>query len=108
MIYVPDVEHYQCFVVQNEQVIRAYKTVPRNNTTIEYRDYFIQSNYIYKDGQQTFSQYATLPTCIASSSVTNDVYYRNDFDSILVIFIILAFACFWCPFKLFFRIFKRR
>ena len=108
MIYVPDTQNYKCFVVQNEQVIRAYKSIPRNNTTIDYRDYYIQSNYIYKDNQQTFSQYATLPICLESSVVTDDVYYRNDFDSILIIFIILAFVCFYCPFKLFMRMFKKR
>ncbi len=106
VIYVPDTDNYTCFVVQNEDVIRAYRTAPRNNATIDYRDYYLHSNYIYKDGQQTFSQYTTLPICL--DNVTSDVYYRNDIADILIIFIILAFVCLYCPWKLFMRLFKKR
>lgn len=107
MIYVPDLENYKCFVVQNENVIRAYKTIPRNNTEINYRDYYINSNYIYKDGYQSFGNYSSLPVCLASDVLTDEVYYRNDFDSILIIFIILCLIFFWFPLKLLTRIFKR-
>ena len=51
MIYVPDLDNYECFVVQNDTTIRAYEDIPRANTTVKYRDYFITANYIYKDGQ---------------------------------------------------------
>lgn len=107
MIYVPDKENYECFVVQSEGVIRAYEEVPENNISVNYRDYYISSNYIYKDGTQSFSQYATLPVCLATDEITSEVYYRNDFDSILIIFLILCFIFFWFPIKLFTRMFKR-
>lgn len=107
MIYVPDTDSYKCFVVQNEQVIRAYKSIPRNNTTVYYRDYYLQSNYIYKDGQQTFGQYTTLPICLEESSVTTDYFYRNDIDSILVTFAIMALFILWLPLKIVFRFFRR-
>lgn len=107
MIYVPDTENYKCFVVQNEQVIRAYETVPRNNSTISYRDYYIQSNYIYKDGQQQFTQYTTLPICLAESAVTTDYFYRNDIDSILIVFAIMCLFVIGIPLKIVFRFFRR-
>lgn len=107
MIYVPDVENYSCFVVRNENVIRAYTQVPKNNTTIRYRDYYYNSNYLYNDGEQSFSNYTTLPICLDNNIITNEVYYRNDFDSILIIFFIFAFICVWCPLKIFMRLFRR-
>lgn len=107
MIYVPDLTNYKCFYVQSEGVIRAYEEIPSNNTTINYRDYYINSNYIYKDGSQTFSNYTTLPVCLTSSVLTDKVEYRNDFDSILIIFLIMCIFCFYIPICLFKRIFRR-
>lgn len=107
MIYVPDTENYKCFVVQNEDTIRAYKSIPRNNTTVEYRDYYLHSNYIFKDGQQNFSQYATLPVCLEASVVTNDYFYRNDFDSILICILILSIFVIGIPLKIVSRFFRR-
>lgn len=105
MIYVPDLENYKCFVVQSSDTIRAYKEVPQRNTDVEYRDYFIDSNYIYKDGTQTFGNYTTyLPVCLSTDVLTDSVYYRNDFDSILVIFFILLIICFYFPFKIISRV----
>lgn len=107
MIYVPEKDSYQCYVVQSEGVIRAYETVPTNNSNILYRDYYISSNYIYKDGFQSFGNYATLPVCLDMNEITSDFYYRNDFDSILIIFTIMSMFCILLPLKIFFRLFKR-
>lgn len=107
MIYVPDLENYECFVVRSEEVIRAYKQKPTNNSTIEYRDYYYNSNYVYNDGEQSFSQYTTLPTCLDQSSITDNVYYRNDFDSILIIFLIMSLFGFYMPLRIFKRLFRR-
>lgn len=107
MIYVPDIENYKCFVVNGDGVIRAYEQVPRNNSTINYRDYYIKSNYIYRDGSQQFSQYATLPICLSKEVVTNNVYYRNDLADILIIFAIVSIVVLYFPLKIFFRLFKR-
>lgn len=107
MIYVPDLENYNCFVVRSEEVIRAYKQVPYNNSTIQYRDYYYNSNYLYQDGEQTFSQYTTLPVCLNNSNLTNEVYYRNDFDSILTIFLIMSIFCLLIPIKIILRLFRR-
>lgn len=108
MIYVPDLTNYECFVVRDSNTIRAYKTTPQNNSTIEYRDYYINSNYLYQDGEQTFSQYTTLPVCLSQDKLTSDVYYRNDLDSILIIFLIISIFAFYIPLKLFGSFYKRR
>lgn len=108
MIYVPDLENYKCFVVRSEEVIRAYEQVPTNNSTIEYRDYYYNANYLYNDGEQTFSQYTTLPTCLSQEVLTDDFYYRNDLDSILIIFFIISIFAFYIPLKLFGSLYKRR
>lgn len=107
MIYVPDTSSYKCFVVRDSNTIRAYKEKPVNNSNIDYRDYYINSNYLYQDGTQQFSNYTTLPVCLQSSELTNNVYYRNDFDSILIIFLIMSIFCFLIPIKIFLRLFRR-
>ena len=107
MIYVPDLETYKCFVVRNDTTIRAYKDIPVNNSDVAYRDYFYNSNYLYQDGVQSFGPYSTLPICLDNSNLTNNVYYRNDFDSILVIFLIMCIFCFYLPLKIFVRLFRR-
>lgn len=107
MIYVPDLVSYKCFVVRNDTTIRAYKEIPQNNTDVEYRDYYYTSNYLYQDGVQSFGSYSTLPICLDNSNLTNNVYYRNDFDSILVIFLIMCIFCFYLPLKIFVRLFRR-
>lgn len=106
-IYVPDLESYKCFVIRNDSTIRAYKEIPRNNSDIEYRDYYYNSNYLYQDGIQSFSNYYSLPVCLDSNVLTNDFYYRNDFDSILVMFLILSIFCFYIPIKVFLRLIRR-
>ena len=107
MIYVPEKESYDCYVVQSEGVIRAYEKTPKNNLTVNYRDYYIRSNYIYKDGSTSFSSYATLPVCLSSNDVTSNVYYRNDLDSILIIFFIMSIFIIYIPIKVFMRLFRR-
>lgn len=107
MIYVPDLQNYECFVVRDESTIRAYEEIPTRNSEVDYRDYYYTSNYLYQDGTQTFSNYSTLPVCLSSSVLTSEVYYRNDFDRILIIFIILAIVIFYVPFKIVQRMCKR-
>ena len=107
MIYVPEKENYKCYVVQSEGVIRAYETTPTFDSTVSYRDYYINSNYIYRDGTQQFGYYSTLPVCLDNTNITSDFYYRNDFDSILIIFLIMCIFMFVVPYKIVTRFFKR-
>lgn len=111
MIYVPDLS-YECYVVRDGNTIRAYQTTPynppyNNNVSIAYRDYYINSNYLYQDGQEQYSYYSTIPVCLDGDVLTTSVYYRNDFDSILIIFLILAIVCFIAPLKIVLRLFRR-
>lgn len=112
MIYVPDLS-YKCYVIVNSDTIRAYEQVPYNpsynngSISVNYRDYYINSNYLYVDSYQNFSSYSTLPNCLSSSVLTNDIYYRNDFDSILIIFLIMSIFIFYIPIKVFLRLFRR-
>lgn len=106
MVYVPDT-NYACYVVQSEDTIRAYETIPRLDTDINYRDYYIHSDYMYKDGTQTFSRYGSLPVCIQSTDITDNYYYRVDFPDILIMFTIFVLFCFYVPWKIICRLFRR-
>lgn len=106
MIYIPS-EDYECYVVQSESVLRGYKTIPENNKTIEYRDYYINSNYIYKDGIVTFNNYTTLPICLSAQSISTDFKYRNDYVDILIMFSIYCFFALFIPLKIVMKLFKK-
>lgn len=108
-IYVPEDNIYnKCYVIQNEEVIRGYEEIPQNNRTINYRDYYIKSDYIYRDGYQTFSQYTTLPICLSSDILTNDFWYRLDITNVLINVLIISIFGFYLPFKIFKSLFGRR
>lgn len=106
-IYVPNYQNGNCAYIYSSDVIRVYDSQPRQNTTIAYKDYYIKSSYIYNEGSTTFSNYSILPTCINSSRITTDVYYRNDLASILIIFFIIILVCFYFPFRVLSRMFGR-
>lgn len=107
-IYVPDDIYYdECYVLQSDGVIRGYDTAPQANRSYNYRDYYINSNYMYRDGSGQWSTYSTLPVCLDSSLITNNFYYRVDFYKILIMFLILNIFCIYFPIKLFSKIFRK-
>ena len=108
-IYVPqDNTFNKCYVVQSEGVIRGYAQVPQTNTTINYRDYYINSDYIYRDGIQTFSSYSTPPICLASSVITNDYWYRLDLTNVLLNVTIISLFGLYLPWRIFKSLFGKR
>lgn len=108
-IYIPiDNTYNKCYVVQSEGVIRAYDKVPTTNTNYNYRDYYIKSDYIYREGTGNWGQYATLPICLDSDIITNDFYYRLDITSILINVSIIFFFGIYIPFRIFKSLFGRR
>ena len=108
MIYVPQNETYKyCPYVANSNAIRVYDRQPQLNSTANYRDYYYNGSYVYTEGQQTWSNYSTLPTCLQSSEVTQNVFYRNDIDKILLTFIIILIIGFYFPYKIISRMFGR-
>lgn len=86
IIYLPvSKDSYACFAFQNSETIRAYKTMPTNNSQVNYKDFYINSHYLTMTGTQNFSQYSTLPTCIEKERITDAYSYRNDFADIMLI-----------------------
>ena len=108
LIYMPlDTTYNKCYVVQSEGVIRGYDRLPAYNTSYNYRDYYINSSYIFRDGQGTWSNYSTLPVCLDSDIITNDFYYRLDLPDILIIFLIINIFAIYLPIKIFSKLFKK-
>ena len=108
-IYMPQDNTYnKCYVVQSEGVVRGYAQVPQVNTTINYRDYYIKSDYIYRDGTQTFSSYSTPPTCLANDIITNDFWYRLDLTNVLLNVTIIALFGLYLPWRIFKSLFGKR
>lgn len=108
MIYVPSDNTYnKCYVVQGEGVIRGYDRQPAYNTSYNARDYYINSDYIFRDTSGTWSTYSTLPVCLSSDTITNSYWYRTDLDKILICFIIIAIFCIYFPYKIISRAFGR-
>lgn len=108
LIFIPENSTYnKCFVVQSEGVIRAYDKVPDYNTNYNYRDYYINSSYIYRDGSGTWSSYSTLPTCLNNNVITHDFYYRLDFPNVLLMFLIINIFSIYLPIKLFSKIIRK-
>lgn len=105
-IFLPST-NYACYVTRDSgNTIRAYETMPRQNTIVSYTDYYVNSHYLYSNGTQTFGTNTILPTCMGAT-FTDSVYYRNDFDSILLMIFLLLIICFYFPFKIISRMFGR-
>lgn len=105
-IYLPNT-NYSCYYLQSEGTIRAYHSMPRVNSQIDYTDYYINSHYLKRNGTQTFgNNSSSLPICM-TDTFTTDVYYRNDLDQILTITIILLLICFYFPYRIISRMFGR-
>lgn len=109
-IYLPidNVNDFACYSVLDQDTIRAYRTQPQIDSFSEYVDFYINSHYLQKTGTQSWGQWSSnLPTCLSTNSITTDVYYRNDFDSILIIFSILFIFIIALPYKIMSRAFGR-
>ena len=109
-LYLPieKVSDYKCYSVIDKDTIRAYVQQPQLDSSSQYVDFYINSHYLQKTGIQSFGNWnSSLPTCFNSNSITNEVYYRNDFDSILIIFLILFIFIIVLPYKIMSRAFGR-
>lgn len=104
MIYVPDIEHYECFTM-HDGYIRAYVGHGDLPAYVVYTDFFYNNNYYSRDGLEELIEQ---PNCIPSDHLTTDYYYRFDIDKILIITLILAFVIIYLPIKFFFVILNRR
>lgn len=91
-IYLPveNVNEYACYSVYDKDTIRAYKNMPQQNSSSNYKDFFINSNYLERDGVQQWGNYnQNLPVCLNKQNITNEYMYRTDYMNILVIFVLI-------------------
>lgn len=90
MIYVPEFNNNTCCYMYNNETLRCYKTKPMLNSTIEYRDWYVNSHYLYKDDSTTFGnyQYNININCIDTKNLSDKYMYRNDLADILLIFVL--------------------
>lgn len=103
MIYLPtDYLNKPCYVI-NDGYIRVYDTINEDYRNVVY-DIYVNQDYMVKKGTATYS---SKTVCDTLNTYTDDVYYRIDFDSILIIFIIMCIFCFLIPLKIFIRLFRR-
>ena len=103
-VYLPTFTNNSCIVTLDKDTIRVYDSLPQFDSYANYTDYFVNSHYLSKSGQEFIT---TVPVCENNNDFTTDVYYRFDFDNIMVIFFILLIICFWFPYKIISRLFGR-
>ena len=110
-IYLPidNISQFSCYSVRDKDTVRAYYSKPSINSNSNYVDFYINSHYLQKTGNETWGQWTSnLPVCLPNSSITNKIEYRTDYLESMLLFIILLFILFWLPLKLtFFRLFRR-
>lgn len=107
-VYLPiEVNSNQCAVMVSDGHIRIYDNQYSGSGSygqdIHYYDFYIRDNYIETEG--TNRVYNSL-NCM-SNEFTTDIYYRNDFDKILIIFFIILIVGLWFPYKIISRLFGR-
>ncbi len=101
MIYVPNI-NYACYVIQDSNTIRAYKTQPSLNSTVPYIDYYINSHYMERSGSQQFGNYNVNVQCLDKSKLTDTFMYRNDIGDILLVFVLMLVILIF-PIKMLFK-----
>lgn len=106
-IFVPNLQNCKCVVVSSESVLKCYTQTPTVGYSIPYIDYYYRSHYTYKMSSQTFNNNLQLPNCLSTSVLTDEVYYRSDFADIMIIFVLLSLVCFYFPWKILLRMFRR-
>lgn len=100
-IYIPTEYLNSPCIIQNNGYMRAYT----NNNLTEYVDIYYQNNYALKNGQ---SNYGYTGSCDSINEYTDNFYYRNDFDSILIGFSILSIFIIFIPLKIVSKLFMKR
>lgn len=88
MIYVPDNNDSPCYYLQSNTVLRAYDTTPRYNGSSTYTDYMLDNHYLSRRGEQSWTNYSTLPQCIAINDITTNYFYRTDITDICILALI--------------------
>lgn len=69
--------------------------------------YFVDTNNHYITSEKFLSTSSDFTLELDKTKFTDDIYYRNDLDSILLCFLILCIFCFILPLKIIVRLFRR-
>lgn len=103
MIYLPtEYLNKPCYIINNGY-IRVYETTNNNQSNVVH-DIYINQDYMVKKGT---ANYSSNTVCDKINTYTDSIYYRTDFDSILIILLIMSIFCFLIPLKIFIRLFRR-
>lgn len=95
-IYLPsEYLNKPCYQVNNGY-IRVFDTT-YNNSSNQVTDIYINQDYMLRKGT---ASYNSNTICDNLNTYTDYIYYRTDFPSILLTFTLLAFICFWLPWKM--------
>ena len=110
--YITDKSNAKCVRVLDRHTLRVYTDNFEYNKNINYYDLYLDEHYMQNFGTEWFwyndhNNHSNFPPCVSMNDVTDDFYYRNDFDSILIIFLIISIFVFLIPFKVFSRLFGR-
>lgn len=101
-IYVPtQYLNKPCYQV-NQNYIRVYATTHNSNNTV----YDIYVNQDYQVRRST-SGYSSSTYCDNINTYTDEIYYRVDFPQIILMFFLLVVICFYTPWKILLRMFRR-
>ena len=103
-VYLPTFTSNNCIVIRDKDTIRVYDILPVYDSYSNYTDYYINSNYLSKTGQEFITE---VPVCENNNNFTTDYYYRNDLDKILIIFLIIGIVTIVIPLKIVTRAFGR-
>lgn len=102
-VYLPtEYLNKPCYQI-NDGYIRVWNSI-NNNSYNTYYDVFTNNNYLVREG---YTNYYNNVSCSTMYEFTDNVFYRNDIDKILVIFFILLLICFYFPYRIISRIFGR-
>lgn len=86
-------------VITNKNCYQNY-----NSTYCDCYDIYLNNDYLVSN---TINCNNNPTNYITSENFTSDFYYRKDFDSILVIFLILSIFIIYIPYRVLSRIFGR-
>lgn len=105
MIYLPDDDFSkECVVILDKDTVRAYQINPYDlevGDLYYYRDYYINSHYIFKDDYDILYSSSVFGSCIDENNLTNIIYYRNDIFEILALLVLIVGVCWFLVSKLY-------
>ena len=90
-----------CYLVNNDY-IRVYSTTNSQNNVVY--DIYFKNDYMIKQGT---ASYSTSTQCDRINTYTDVIYYRYDFDKILITLLIFCIFTLLIPLKVILRLFRR-